>query len=87
MKKILAVLLAVMMIFSAMSVACIVYAEDTAPVEDVTVIDNGDDTGAADGDTATEYPSWLTELINRLIVVFTKLMTKLGIKLALKGII
>ena len=68
MKKILAVLLAVMMIFSAMSVAMVVYAEDAAPAAE-EVVTTGDDAPAADSDTSSEdYPSWLTELIQRLIV-------------------
>lgn len=81
MKKVLAVLLAVTLLFSVMAIGFVAVAEggDTAV-----------NAPADNGETQTDQqkdnsPAWLTRLINRLTEVLTKLLTKFGIKLALKG--
>lgn len=81
MKKVLAVLLAVTLLFSVMAVGFVAFAEggDTTVTEPAQT-----DEGAAD-ESKDDMPSWLTNLINRLMVVLTKVLTKLGIKLALKS--
>jgi hypothetical protein len=84
MKKLLAVLLAVTMLFSVMAVGFVAFAEG----EDAAVTDT-----AATGETQTtddsaeqksDMPDWLARLIERLTFVITKVLTKLGIKFALK---
>lgn len=84
MKKLLAVLLAVIMLFSVMAVGFVAFAEgedtaatDTAPAGDAQ--DTGDS-----AEQKSDMPSWLTRLIERLTFVITKVLTKLGIKFALK---
>ena len=81
MKKVLAVLLAVTLLFSVMAVGFVAFAEggDTTVTEPAQT-----DDGAAD-ESKDDMPSWLTNLINRLMVVLTKVLTKLGIKVALKS--
>ena len=80
MKKVLAVLLAVTLLFSVMAVGFVAFAEGNDTV--VTDAPADDDGQAEESDDST--PAWLTNLINRLMEVFTKVLTKLGIKLALK---
>jgi len=84
MKKVLAVLLAVIMLFSVMAVGFVAFAEgeDTAATDTVATGDT-QDTGD-NAEQKSDLPDWLTELINRLMVVLTKVLTKLGIKFALK---
>ncbi len=79
MKKVLAVLLAVALLFSVMAVGFVAFAEggDTAAQEPAATGE-----GAAD-EGKDETPSWVTNLINRLMFVLTKVLAKLGIKLAL----
>ena len=81
MKKVLAVLLAVTLLFSVMAVGFVAFAEggDTAVAGPAQT-----DEGAAD-EGGDDMPSWLTNLINRLMEVLTKVHTKLGIKFALKS--
>ena len=81
MKKVLAVLLAVTLLFSVMAVGFVAFAEsgDTTVAEPAQT-----DEGAAD-ESSDDMPSWLTNLINRLMEVLTKVLTKLGIKFALKS--
>ena len=69
MKKVLAVLLAVMMLFSVVAVG--VAAEAST------------NTTAASGDAGNnvKLPQWLTELIARIKQVIAKLLLKFGIKL------
>lgn len=81
MKKFIAVLLAVLMICSVMTAAFSVFAEEGAT--DVTVVE--DETQAEE--TQTEMPQWLTNLINRLMQVLTKLLVKFGIKIAIRDAI
>ncbi len=82
MKKVLAVLLAVTLLFSVMAVGFVAFAEggDTV-VTDTAASDEAQSENSQDKD---ETPAWLTNLINRLVVVLTKVLAKLGIKLALK---
>jgi hypothetical protein len=83
MKKVLAVLLAVTLLFSVMAIGFVAAAE----TGDTTVTAQAD-TGA-DAGTATEkkndYPDWLNNLINRLMEVLTKLLVKFGLKAAIKN--
>lgn len=80
MKKVLAVLLAVTLLFSVMAVGFVAFAEENdAVVTDAPATDDGQ---ADESDDST--PTWLTNLINRLMEVLTKVLTKLGIKFALK---
>lgn len=80
MKKVLAVLLAVTLLFSVMAVGFVAFAEgDDTVVTEAPAADNGQ---ADESDDST--PTWLTNLINRLVEVFTKVFAKLGIKFALK---
>ena len=80
MKKVLAVLLAVTLLFSVMAVGFVAFAESG----DTTVAAPAQtDEGTAD-ESKDDTPEWLTNLINRLMEVLTKVLTKLGIKLALK---
>ncbi len=69
MKKVLAVLLAVMMLFSVVAIGV---AAETAS-----------DTTNASGDAGNnvKLPQWLTELIARIKQVIAKLLLKFGIKL------
>ncbi len=80
MKKVLAILLAVTLLFSVMAVGFVAFAEggDTSVAEQAQT-----DEGAAD-ENKDDTPAWLTNLINRLVAVLTKVLTKLGIKFALK---
>ena len=80
MKKVLAILLAVTLLFSVMAVGFVAFAEggDTSVAEPAQT-----DEGAAD-ENKDDTPAWLTKLINRLVEVLTKVLTKLGIKFALK---
>ena len=73
MKKVLAVLLAVMMLFSVVAIG--VAAETSA------------NTTAASGDAGDDVklPEWLTNLIARLKQVIAKLLLKIGIKLNWKN--
>ncbi len=80
MKKVLAGLLAVTLLFSVMAIGFVAFAEGGDTV--VTDAPAADDGQAEESDDST--PAWLTNLINRLMEVFTKVLTKLGIKLALK---
>ena len=73
MKKFLAVLLAVLMIFSVMSVAVFAVAEG-----DVAATTTVDDSGNQNDD----LPDWLVELIARIKQVIAKILFKLGIKLS-----
>ena len=81
MKKVLAVLLAITMLFSVMAVGFVAFAEgeDTSASE---TADNGD-TQTTD-EKKNDNPAWLNRLIERLTFVFNKLLLKFGIKLALK---
>ena len=84
MKKLLAVLLAVTMLFSVMAVGFVAFAEGEDTVAtDTTPAGDTQDTGDTAGQKS-DMPGWLTNLINRLMVVLTKVLTKLGIKFALK---
>ena len=80
MKKVLAVLLAVTLLFSVMAIGFVAFAEggDTV-VTDAPATDDG-----AAEESKDDTPTWLTNLINRLMEVLTKVLTKLGIKFALK---
>ena len=82
MKKVLAVLLAVTLLFSVMAVGFVAFAEggDTVVTEEA----KPDETGAEEGNSNSDMPNWLTNLINRLMEVLQKLLIKFGIKLALK---
>lgn len=84
MKKLIAVLLAVLMLASTCGMAIIAFAEDEALPAQEEVIDEG--TQEEGGIDLSGYPDWLVELIDRLIQVLTKLLVKLGIKLQLKAI-
>lgn len=66
MKKVLAVLLAVIMLFSVVAIG--VAAETTTAA------------GGEEG-SSVQLPEWLTNLIARLKQVIAKLLLKLGIKL------
>ena len=44
-------------------------------------LDEDVEVGGEGADETTNYPEWLTNLINRLMVVFAKVFAKLGIKL------
>lgn len=68
MKKVLAVVLAVMMLFSVIAIG-------VAAVETTTGV-------AEDGGETVKLPEWLTELIARLKQVIAKLLFKLGIKIS-----
>lgn len=68
MKKVLAVVLAVMMLFSVIAIG-------VAAVETTTSV-------AEDGGETVKLPEWLTELIARLKQVIAKLLFKLGIKIS-----
>ena len=84
MKKVLAILLAVTMLFSVMAVGFVAFAEgEDAAVTDTAATGDTQDTGA-NAEQKNDLPDWLNELINRLMVVLTKVLTKLGIKFALK---
>ncbi len=72
MKKFLAVLLAVLMIFSVMSVAVFAVAE--GDVAGTTVVDDSGD------QKKDNLPDWLVELIARIKQVIAKILFKLGIK-------
>ena len=80
MKKMLAILLAVTLLFSVMAIGFVAYAEGT----DTTVTEPAATEEGDTDDGASNTPTWLTDLINRLMVVLTKVLTKLGIKFALK---
>lgn len=80
MKKVLAVLLAVVMLFSVMAVGFVVFAEGG----DTTVSDQAQPSESNPDEKKNDMPDWLTNLINRLTFVLTKVLAKLGIKLALK---
>ncbi len=84
MKKLLAVLLAVTMLFSVMAVGFVAFAEgeDAAVTDTAATGETQDNTDGAE--KKSDLPDWLTELIDRLMVVLTKVLTKLGIKFALK---
>ena len=76
MKKVIAILLAMLMLCSVMTVAFSVFAEEAPSVSEE----------ASTEETKTEEKAdWFTELVNRLMQVFAKLLAKFGIKLALKG--
>ena len=68
MKKVLAVVLAVMMLFSVIAIG-------VAAVETTTSV-------AEDSGATVKLPEWLTELIARLKQVIAKLLFKLGIKIS-----
>jgi len=80
MKKLIAVLLAVTLLFSVMAVGFVAFAEGG----DTTVTDQAQPSETNTDENKDNTPSWLTNLINRLMVVLTKVLTKLGIKFALK---
>lgn len=69
MKKVLAVLLAVMMLFSVIAIGV------AAETNTNTTAANGE------GGDNVQLPEWLTSLIARLKQVIAKLLLKLGIKL------
>jgi len=84
MKKVLAVLLAVVMLFSVMAVGFVAFAEgEDAAVTDTVATGDAQTTGD-NAEQKSDMPDWLTNLINRLMFVLTKVLTKLGIKFALK---
>ena len=84
MKKLIAVLLAMLMLASTCGMAIVAFAEDVAQPTQEEVIDDG--AAEVTEIDLSEYPDWLVELIDRLIQVFTKLLVKFGIKLSLKAI-
>ena len=81
MKKVLAVLLAVTLLFSVMAIGFVAVAEGG----DTTVTEQANTGDGQTNESKDDTPAWLTRLITRLTEVLTKLLTKFGIKLALKG--
>lgn len=84
MKKVLAVLLAVVMLFSVMAVGFVAFAEGEGTAATDTAATGDAQTTGDNAEQKSDMPDWLTNLINRLMVVLTKVLTKLGIKFALK---
>ena len=83
MKKIIAVLIAVMIVLSAATMAFVAFAETTSA--EATTLAADDDEGKTID--LSGYPEWLQELITRLVEVFTKLMLKLGLKISIISIL
>lgn len=84
MKKVLSVLLAVVMMFTVMSVA---FAQDETPAEETTTVAADEETtGEDDAFNVDEIPAWVlkvgpkfAKVILKIVSIFVKIAFKLGL--------